>query len=149
MAISDIVSDEVVPGHLREDPELWSGCISGAFQERDFPRAFVEAGFVAVGYDKWDTAPWRTVEGIEFRSTTITALKPLGTECLDIGQAVIYKGTIEHHPMAFDLDSHHKIETGKIFPVCGNTWCMLGKIQVISNLSGRITAFQAPSCGLL
>src|SRR5205809_819357 len=28
--ISDIVSDEEVPEHLQSDPELWSGCISGA-----------------------------------------------------------------------------------------------------------------------
>jgi len=33
VAISDIVSDEAVPEHLRKDPDLWSGCISGAFQE--------------------------------------------------------------------------------------------------------------------
>ncbi|HBA43146.1 MAG TPA: methyltransferase, partial [Alphaproteobacteria bacterium] len=28
VAISDIVSDEPVPQHLRDDPELWSGCVS-------------------------------------------------------------------------------------------------------------------------
>ena len=33
IAVSDIVSDEVVPAELRQDPILWSGCISGAFQE--------------------------------------------------------------------------------------------------------------------
>ncbi len=35
--ISDIVSDEDVPQDLQDDPELWSGCISGAFREDDFP----------------------------------------------------------------------------------------------------------------
>ena len=39
--ISDIVSDERVPPHLQNDPQLWSGCISGAFQQE----AFVEALF--------------------------------------------------------------------------------------------------------
>ena len=29
IAISDIVSDEVVPEELKADPELWSGCVSG------------------------------------------------------------------------------------------------------------------------
>ena len=38
IAISDIVSDEVVPERLRQDPELWSGCISGAFQEQELLR---------------------------------------------------------------------------------------------------------------
>ena len=31
--ISDIVSDEEVPERLQNDPELWSGCISGALTE--------------------------------------------------------------------------------------------------------------------
>jgi ubiquinone/menaquinone biosynthesis C-methylase UbiE len=35
VAISDIVSDETIPRHLKDDPELWSGCISGAFQEQE------------------------------------------------------------------------------------------------------------------
>lgn len=33
VAISDIVSDEAVPEHLKADTHLWSGCISGALQE--------------------------------------------------------------------------------------------------------------------
>jgi arsenite methyltransferase len=32
--ISDIVCDEEVPEHLQNDPELWSGCISGALTEK-------------------------------------------------------------------------------------------------------------------
>lgn len=92
VAISDIVSDTVVPQHLQDDPHLWSGCISGAFQEKAFLDAFLEAGFVAVAYDKWDAEPWQTLEDIEFRSVTITAVKPEKIPLLDKGQAVIYKG---------------------------------------------------------
>lgn len=92
VAISDIVSDEIVPQHLRDDPHLWSGCISGAFQEKAFLDAFIEAGFVAVAYDKWDQEPWQAVEDIEFRSVTITAIKPEKIPLMDKGQAVIYKG---------------------------------------------------------
>ncbi|MDH5730572.1 MAG: methyltransferase domain-containing protein, partial [Gammaproteobacteria bacterium] len=92
VAISDIVSDEIVPQHLQQDPSLWSGCISGAFQEYEFLQAFVDAGFNYVSYDKWDAQPWQVVEGIEFRSVTLLASKPLGTECIDRGHAVIYKG---------------------------------------------------------
>src|SRR5260370_19424064 len=43
--ISDIVSDEEVPADLQNDPELWSGCISGALTEEGFLEAFSEAGF--------------------------------------------------------------------------------------------------------
>lgn len=76
VAISDIVCDSEVPESLQADPELWSGCISGAYQERAFLDAFAAAGFSAVRYDKWDPEPWRVVDGIEFRSVTLTADKP-------------------------------------------------------------------------
>lgn len=92
VAISDIVCDAEVPAHLQNDPELWSGCISGAFHEQGFLQAFVDAGFCNVGYDKWETDPWRVVEGIEFRSVTLIAEKPARTDLYDAGQAVIYKG---------------------------------------------------------
>lgn len=92
VAISDIVADEPVPKKLREDAELWSGCISGAFQEADMLRAFVDAGFVAVAYDKWDSSPWQVVEGIEFRSVTLIASKPRAEDDYDGGHAVLYKG---------------------------------------------------------
>ncbi|MBI5461447.1 MAG: methyltransferase domain-containing protein [Gammaproteobacteria bacterium] len=121
VAISDIVSDEVVPEHLKRDAQLWSGCISGAFQEEEFLRAFVDAGFVAVAYDKWDAQPWQVVEGIEFRSVTLTAVKPEAAACLDYGHAVIYRG-----PHAEVRD-----EEGHIFPrgariaVCERTYRLL------------------------
>ncbi|RLA25692.1 MAG: methyltransferase [Gammaproteobacteria bacterium] len=92
VAISDIVSDEFVPEHLKKDQHLWSGCISGALQEHEFLEAFVNAGFVAVAYDKWESEPWQVVEGIEFRSVTITAIKPEQESAQDKGHAVIYRG---------------------------------------------------------
>lgn len=92
VAISDIVCDELVPQHLQNDPHLWSGCISGAFQEKEFIDAFLDAGFVGVGYDKWEADPWQIVEGIEFRSVTLTATKPAKTGLIDAGQAVLYRG---------------------------------------------------------
>lgn len=92
VAISDIVADEPVPKTLKDDPELWSGCISGAFQEKDFLDAFLDAGFVSVAYDKWDSAPWQVVDGIEFRSVTLIATKPNNEDDYDGGHAVLYKG---------------------------------------------------------
>src|SRR5438067_6590691 len=73
--IADIVSDEPVPERLQNDPELWSGCISGAFVEEGFLDAFSAAGFYGIRILKRDEQPWRTVEGIEFRSVTIEAFK--------------------------------------------------------------------------
>ncbi len=121
VAISDIVSDEPVPAHLRADPELWSGCISGAFEERDFLQAFLDAGFLAVRYDKWDAEPWRTVEGIEFRSATLTGVKGSGEACLDVGQAVIYRGPFAE---VWD-DEGHVFPRGERMAVCERTFRFL------------------------
>lgn len=73
--ISDIVSDKSIPEHLQEDPELWSGCISGAFTQEGFLQAFREAGFQGIEVVQWNEQPWRKVEGIEFRSVTVRAFK--------------------------------------------------------------------------
>jgi arsenite methyltransferase len=92
VAISDIISDEHVPASLQDDATLWSGCISGAFEEKEFLQTFLDAGFVGVGYDKWDDLPWQVVEGIEFRSVTLLATKPSQSDLYDAGQAVLYRG---------------------------------------------------------
>ena len=52
--ISDIVSDEPSPEHLQNDPELWSGCISGALTEDGFLEAFQKAGFYGIRILKRD-----------------------------------------------------------------------------------------------
>ena len=106
VAISDIVSDRPVPEPLKQDPALWSGCISGALQETEFVRAFVEAGFQAVYIDGYDTTPWRVVEGIAFRSLTLLAVKPEAEAGTEGEYAVIYRG-----PFAEVRD-----EEGKAYP---------------------------------
>jgi len=88
--ISDIVEDEPVPSHLKKDPDLWSGCISGALQESEFLQAFAAAGFHGMEILKQDEQPWCTVEGIEFRSLTLAAYKGKQGPCWDCNQAVIY-----------------------------------------------------------
>lgn len=118
VAISDIVSDEVVPQHLQDDEELWSGCISGAYHEEEFLDAFLDAGFMGVAYDKWDAAAWQVVEGIEFRSVTLTATKPVTDECMEIGQALIYKGPYSE---VYD-DDGHEFPRGKRMAVCQRTY---------------------------
>lgn len=81
VAISDIVSDAEVPDHLKQDPELWSGCISGAFEKEAFLQAFRDAGFEQVAYDSFEEQPWQTVEAINFHSATVVAVKPGGSGC--------------------------------------------------------------------
>lgn len=116
--ISDIVADRDVPASLQRNPELWSGCISGAFREDRFPQAFVEAGFCGVEILDRPAAPWTVVEGIEFRSLTVRAWKP-ATNGAPIGAAVIYRGPwcevvddrgqrlVRGVPTPVAADSHH------------------------------------------
>ncbi|MHB8345657.1 MAG: methyltransferase domain-containing protein [Acidiferrobacterales bacterium] len=121
VAISDIVSDEAVPEVLRNDPTLWSGCISGAFQESAFLKAFSDTGFLAVSYDKWDAKPWRTVRGIEFRAVTLTAVKGDNATCLDYGHAVLYRG-----PYASITDDEgHVFPRGERIAVCERSFSFL------------------------
>lgn len=121
MAISDIVADEPVPARLKSNAELWSGCISGAFVETEFLKAFTDAGFVAVSIDKWDGKPWRVVEGIEFRSVTVTAVKGEGAACVDRGHAVIYRGPYAE----VRDDENHVYPRGERMAVCERTFRML------------------------
>ncbi len=78
IAISDIVSSAAVPERLKADPELWSGCISGAFEKQAFLQAFAAVGFESVIYDKWDEQPWQSIEDLHFHSATVCARKPGG-----------------------------------------------------------------------
>ena len=119
--ISDIVSDETVPEHLRANPELWSGCISGAFREDAFLEAFEAAGFHGIEVVKRQAEPWRTVEGIEFRSVTVRAWKGKQGPCLERNQAVIYEG-----PFQSVADDDGKIyRRGKRTAVCDKTFQLL------------------------
>ncbi|MGZ8165956.1 MAG: methyltransferase domain-containing protein [Methylobacter sp.] len=121
VAISDIVSDEIVPGHLKQDQHLWSGCISGALQEYEVLQAFIKAGFIAVSYDKWESQPWQIVEELEFRAVTITAVKPQNQPCLDKGHAVIYRGPYSE---VYD-DEGHVYFRGQRMAVCERSYQLL------------------------
>jgi ubiquinone/menaquinone biosynthesis C-methylase UbiE len=116
--ISDIVADEPVPPELKEDAELWSGCIAGAFQERAFLDAFAAAGFYGIEIVKRDAAPWRTVHGIEFRSVTVRAWKGKQGPCWDHLQAVIYRGPWSE----VRDDDGHVLKRGVPVAVCEKTF---------------------------
>lgn len=130
VAISDIVSDEDVPEHLQNDPELWSGCISGAFREDSFIEAFEKAGFYGIEIVKRDEKPWKIVEGIEFRSVTVTAYKGKQGACWERNQAVIYKGPWKK---VID-DDGHILERGSRMAVCDKTFQIYNKEPYASQI---------------
>ena len=91
-AISDIVCDEDVPADMQADPELWSGCISGAMREDRFVQAFADAGLHGVEVVEYQAEPWAGVRGIEFRSMTVVAWKAPEGPSLEHLDAVLYNG---------------------------------------------------------
>ncbi len=116
--ISDIVSDEDVPQELQQNPELWSGCISGAFREDLFLQAFEDPGFYGITILERQEKPWRTVEGIEFRSMTVAAYKGKEGPCWDQKHAVIYRGPFRQ----VEDDDGHVLKRGIRTAVCEKTY---------------------------
>jgi ubiquinone/menaquinone biosynthesis C-methylase UbiE len=116
--ISDIVSDEPVPEEMQRDPELWSGCISGALQEREFLDAFIAAGFQGAQAAAYQPEPWRVVRGIEFRSVTVLAYKFPDVPCMEHNEAVVYRGPYS----SVRDDDGHTFVRGQRTAVCRKTF---------------------------
>ncbi|GAA6133490.1 methyltransferase domain-containing protein [Oceaniserpentilla sp. 4NH20-0058] len=133
MYFSDVYCDRRIPQNLVDDEVLYGECLSGALYWRDFLEFSKQAGFTdpRLVKDRVLTIENSKLEQkighMNFYSATYRLFKIDGLEsaCEDYGQAVRYKGSIEHFPNFLMLDSHHKIETGKMFSVCGNTYKML------------------------
>ncbi|PCI46275.1 MAG: methyltransferase type 11 [Alphaproteobacteria bacterium] len=130
---SDVYADSRVPDAVRDDPVLYGECLGGALYWNDFVTISRKTGFVdpRLVEDRpleiTDPALAPRVGNLRFYSATYRLFKldDLETACEDYGQAVIYQGSIPENKDHFILDKHHNIETGHIFPICGNTWRML------------------------
>jgi ubiquinone/menaquinone biosynthesis C-methylase UbiE len=90
--VSDITSDRPVPDRLQRDPQLWSGCVSGAHTEEGLLAAFAQAGFAGIEIVDRQAEPWTVVEGIEFRSLTVRAYKLPNDPAGAAGCQVVYRG---------------------------------------------------------
>ena len=130
---SDVYADRRVPQSVRDDPVLYGECLGGALYWHDFLDLARAAGFAdpRLVEDRPLTVSSPELQqrtaGVRFYSATYRLFKlaDLETACEDYGQAVIYRGSLPECPDVFVLDKHHHIETGRVFPVCGNTWRML------------------------
>jgi arsenite methyltransferase len=119
--ISDIVCDEEPTEQIKNDAELWSGCIAGAFGEAEFLRRFEEAGFYGVQILERQQEPWQVVDGIEFRSLTVQAWKGKQGVCLERNQAVVYRGPWR----SVKDDDGHEYLRGERMAVCDKTFQIL------------------------
>ncbi len=116
--ISDIVCDELPTQAIMDDPDLWSGCISGAFLETEFLEMFENAGFHGIEILVRQEEPWQVIDGVEFRSLTVRAYKGKQGECLEHHQAVIYKGPWK----SVQDDDGHTLVRGARMAVCEKTF---------------------------
>ncbi|MCU0842341.1 MAG: methyltransferase domain-containing protein [Thiobacillaceae bacterium] len=135
---SDVYADRRVPSAVRDDPVLYGECLGGALYWNDFLQLARRQGFadprlvedrpIAVT----DPALAARTQGIGFYSATYRLFKLEGLEpaCEDYGQAVVYRGDIVGHEQCFILDKHHRMDAGRVFPVCGNTWRMLQETRL-------------------
>lgn len=119
--ISDIVCDEDPTPEILNDPDLWSGCIAGAFREDSFLKMFESAGFYGIEILKREEKPWQIIDGIEFRSVTIRAFKGKEGACWERKQSVIYKGPWKQ----VQDDDGHILCRGERMAVCDKTYQIL------------------------
>ncbi|MGE0436790.1 MAG: methyltransferase domain-containing protein [Steroidobacteraceae bacterium] len=159
---SDVYADRRVPDAVRNDPVLYGECLGGALYWNDFLRLARATGFIDPRLVEdhpiavTDPALAAKVGAIRFYSATyrLFAINGLEDGCEDHGQAVVYRGSIAQHPDRFVLDKHHDIETGKVFPVCGNTYRMLREsrfaphFEFIGDFSRHFGLFEGCGGGL-
>jgi arsenite methyltransferase len=156
---ADVYCDRRLPDGVTSDPLLYGECLGGALYWNDFLTLAKRAGFLdprlvtSRPITVENEAMRRKLGEAQFFSATYRLFKLDGLEgsCEDYGQAVIYKGGVAEQPQAFELDGHHRIERGKVFPVCGNTWRMLAETRFaphfdfIGDFSTHYGIF--PGCG--
>lgn len=140
--ISDIVCDEDPTPVMKADPELWSGCIAGAFREEALLAAFERAGFYGIELLARSDSPWRVVQGIEFRSVTVRAFKGKEGPCLERNQAVVYRGPWR----SVQDDDGHSFPRGRRIAVCDKTFRLMtdAKGPYAAHMSAVLPATEVP-----
>lgn len=116
IVVSDIVSEETVPAHLRVNRMLWGECISGALTEEEFLTQLEQSGFY--GLQMLKKTYWKEVEGYKFFSVTVRGYKYEKTSgCVFRGQRAIYAG-----PQKAVMDEEgHLFPRGEPVEVCTDT----------------------------
>lgn len=154
---SDVFADRRIPTHLASDPVLLGECLGGALYVEDFRRLMVRTGcrdarvVASTPLQIHNDEIERKLGQVRFFSTTVRAFRlDLEDRCEDYGQVATYLGSAPHHPHAFVLDDHHRLETGRPIRVCGNTADMLSRTRYAPHFrvqGDRSTHFGLFDCG--
>jgi MoaA/NifB/PqqE/SkfB family radical SAM enzyme/SAM-dependent methyltransferase len=86
LVVSDIVTDEPIPVHIKNNAKLRGECLGGAMQQEDLMAMLRAAGFTAMRLIK--RFPYRQLGAASFYSLTFAAHKPAARQMAD----VIYRG---------------------------------------------------------
>jgi MoaA/NifB/PqqE/SkfB family radical SAM enzyme/SAM-dependent methyltransferase len=122
VVISDIVSEQDVPPHLKVNPDLWGECLVGALTADGFLSALERAGFY--GVEVLGKTYWKSVEGYPFHSMTVRGWKFEKTAgCVYRGQRAVYLGPAK----AFVDEEGHTFPRGIEVEVCTDTAAKLSR----------------------
>lgn len=153
LLFSDVFADRRIPQELARDPVLLGECLAGALYTEDLRRILADVGCADVRQLSSSAVPLLDPEiedrigMVSFTSRTLRAFKlELEDRCEDYGQVATYLGTMEGQLHCFDLDDHHRFETGRPERVCGNTALMLSATRYGRHF--RITGDQSVHYGL-
>ena len=114
--ISDIVSERVVPPHLKVNPRLWGECLAGTLTQEEFISALERAGFY--GIEVLKKSYWKDVEGYPFFSVTVRAWKFEKTSgCVFKGHRAVYLGPAK----AFIDEEGHQFPRNEPYEICTDT----------------------------
>ena len=92
-------------------------------RSRKFTEQFIkdEKLLPVLFYDKWDAEPWRVIDGIEFRSVTLTATKPLLADDRTGNKSIMYRGPFA----AVTDDAGNTYTRGQRVPLTDRTHSLL------------------------
>jgi MoaA/NifB/PqqE/SkfB family radical SAM enzyme/SAM-dependent methyltransferase len=114
--ISDIVSENPVPPHLKTNPQLWGECLVGALTQEEFLAALERAGFY--GLEVLKKTYWKDVEGHPFFSVTVRGYKFEKTSgCVFKGHRAVYLGPGK----AFIDEEGHMFPRNEPYEICTDT----------------------------
>jgi SAM-dependent methyltransferase len=77
-AVSDVVVQGEVPAEIRQNMELWIGCVAGALEDKEYERLLKKSGFESIDIEPtriYRTEDASAVDGL-FMSAFIRAIKP-------------------------------------------------------------------------
>jgi arsenite methyltransferase len=104
VAVSDIVTNGVLPEAVQKSMDSWGACVAGALDQRDYVNGLRAAGFVDVQVQpksQTDQALASLPIGVPF-SATITATKPNGASAVDPLAIPLEVASAQVQPGKFD-----------------------------------------------